>query len=231
MTSLRAATAGVAVAFGVLLFEGQTRACDDRFGCSIKPQATETVRDQAKATKQRRSVRQRATRSRLAVQGTARGRTSRIAGRRKPAKARVAQHWQQRRTSAVAARLARRSVAERRFQAFITPRPAAESEFESWRLPRVVVAHLIEPASPWATPLAGQAEPPATVGQAPPATAVTQVAPPPLQTAERRPTGNVYVLASGHADAPDGSDFLRYLMLALGGVATLASAVRLIVGA
>lgn len=135
---------------------------------------------------------------------------------------------QQRATQAPIAVPAVGPTAERRFRAFIHPMPMAENQFETWRRPRIQLADLSASGIGQAA-LLMQYDPsdvPVLETVSEPVVAATEAKEEPLAETIQ-PSASL----GQPANRGEDSGFLRSLVLALGGAATLASVLRLVLGA
>lgn len=128
---------------------------------------------------------------------------------------------------------------QRRFQAFIDPSPISLAQNEPWRAPRLQPIDFVASPSHFAAPISSDSEArgvavspavndqagapgdPFDAGASLPVKLAPQTIASPVAPAELR----------RGADAPGESGFLRSLALTLGGAATLASVLRMLVGA
>ncbi len=128
------------------------------------------------------------------------------------------------------------AAARRRFGAFIDPAPFAETHHETWRRPQMQSADLTAAPSTFAariTPYSDRRSASAIPIAAEDANSAST-----LDASDTKPAaGPQYAAAlatpseARSAGAPPESSFLRGLALALGGAATLASVLRLLIGA
>ncbi len=234
-----------AVAAFMGAFAGVAQACDDRYPDLCRaagPAAAASASGNAKrvhTVRLKRHARSSASkwRSRAAVRSAAARRASARVARAKPVVAVPVRVNAQAEIDAAGERRGAAS-AQRRFRAFIDPNPLTHRYIEAWRGPRLQVGLMLEPASAVAGSLmtTGEGADDGPVGSIAArvldASVIANhsaiVTGPPLQAAPARPEPPV--VSRGSEESTDLFS-LRGLMLALGGAATLASALRLLIGA
>lgn len=220
----------VVIAVGLQIEEAKS-VCDDR-QCRVSGQsesATETASQSVSGARAKRYTR----RSREASTKTYDRRQAPRLSRREPI-GRSATRPLRRASEPVSAAIRTSANSRRRFRAFIDPAPMAETQQETWRMPRMQSTDLTAPPSTFAVRIAQHSGPSETMAATDSAADSAHASS--LAAAARRNASAHEAAAAAPSEvrsaaAPAESSFLRGLALALGGAATLASVLRLLIGA
>lgn len=216
---------------------------------SLQPKDAKSVCDdrQCRVSAQNESTAETATQSGTSARAKRSARRARLASNRAHASrqsARLSRREEEgrsatgpRRAQPLSTVVRTSATARQRFRAFIEPAPLAETQHETWRRPQMQPADLTTPPSTFAARIAPYSErrsaseiPPASEDAANSAHGASDAATarrvaPPQAAASAAPS------EARSTEAPPESSFLRGLALALGGAATLASVLRLLIGA